>query len=274
MGATAILTSLAAKNDPGHLQFAFIDAENETTLPFQRLPQVGYLADDPRDAARVLAELIRIKRQRDITKTMFPFILLFCEEFLMLKRRMPSSISEQALEDFTELACTGRKRNIALYTIGQTSYSDKRIRDAQAQFQTIMAYPIHPQRARAAGLVETPLLNKSYQERRPGQFVLEHRGENALILAPHVDMRAVSKLLIPTEFPVGSQSVPVVDSLSNGNHDGNYPELENGTLEVVRNMALEQKGIAEIASTAFPGMRKEEALKEVRRYLAHLVGKE
>ncbi len=271
MGATGILTALAATNDQAHLQLAFIDAESETTIPFQRLPHIRFLADDPRDAARILAELVRLKRQRDITKQRWPFILLFCEEFLVLRKTMPESVKQQALDDFTELACTGRKRHIALYTVGQTAYSDKAIRDAQAQFQTNMAYSIHPQRARAAGFIETPYLNTVYQEKKPGQFVLEHKGENAIILAPHIDMRAVSKLLVPSEFPVSSGPVPNIDNHSNGSQDGQHPELENGTLGLVRKMVVDEKGVKEIAAAAFPNMRDIEAVKEVRRYLAQLV---
>jgi hypothetical protein len=273
-GATGILTALTTKNDKEHLRYAFIDAENETTVPFQQMPQVGYLADDPRDAAKVLAELVRVKRQRDITKALFPFILLFCEEFLTLKRRMPQTLQGQALEDFTELACSGRKRNIALYTIGQTSYSDKRIRDAQAQFQTIMAYPIHPQRARAAGFIETPLLNQVYKEKRSGQFVLEHKGDNAIILAPFVDAQTVSNLLLPSVRPVSAESPPDTSSLSNGRTDGRHSEVDFDTSQLVLKMTLDEKGITEIAKTAFPNMRETDAVKEVRRYLAYLVRKE
>src|SRR5260370_37593012 len=207
MGAMGILTALATTNDPEHLSLAFVDAESETTLPFHHLPHVRYLADSPRDAAAVFPELVQVLKQRHITNKMLPFILLFCEEVLTLKNRIPESVKAQALDDFTELACGGRKRNIALYTIGQTAYSDKAIRDAQAQFQTNMAYAIHPQRARAAGFVETPLLNQLYKEKRQGQFVLEHKGANTLVLAPHIDIRTMSHIVVPTGFPVGSQPV-------------------------------------------------------------------
>ena len=271
MGATGILTALATTNDPEHLSLAFVDAESETTLPFHHLPHVRYLADSPRDAAAIFAELVQTLKQRHITKQMLPFILLFCEEFLTLKKRMPDSVKSQALDDFTELACGGRKRNIALYTIGQTAYSDKAIRDAQAQFQTNMAYAIHPQRARAAGFVETPLLNQLYKEKRQGQFVLEHKGANTLVLAPHIDMRMVSQLLVPTGFPVSSQSVPTTGNLSNGHQDGQHQELDSGIAELVLKMVLDEKGVKEIASTAFPNMRDADAVKEVRRYLAYLV---
>jgi FtsK/SpoIIIE family len=270
-GAQGILAALSTMNDPAHLSLAFVDAESETTLPFHHLPHVRYLADDPRDAAAIFAELVRVLNQRHITKQMLPFILLFCEEFLTLRKRMPESVKAQALDDFTELACGGRKRNIALYTIGQTAYSDKAIRDAQAQFQTNMAYAIHPQRARAAGFVETPLLNQVYKEKRAGQFVLEHKGTNSIILAPHIDRKTVESLVgsqvVPGEFPVSSQ----IDNLSSGNHDGRQPEIDTGTLLVVRELVAQRKSQNEIIAAAFPNMRNVDATAEFRKYLAYLV---
>ena len=270
-GAQGILTALSTMNDPEHLSLAFVDAESETTLPFHHLPHVRYLADDPRDAARIFAELVQVLTQRHITRQMFPFILLFCEEFLTLRKRMPDSVKSQALDDFTELACGGRKRNIALYTIGQTAYSDKAIRDAQAQFQTNMAYAIHPQRARAAGFVETPLLNQVYKEKRPGQFVLEHKGTNSIVLAPYVDARTVSNLLVLSQFPPSSHPVPSTNNLSNGNQDGQRPALDSSIADLVLKMVLDERGVKEIAQTAFPNMRDANAIAEVRRYLAFLV---
>lgn len=270
-GAQGILTALTLMNDPEHLLLAFVDAESETTLPFHHLSHVRYLADDPRDAARIFAELVQVLNQRHITKQMLPFILLFCEEFLTLRKRMPDSVKAQALDDFTELACGGRKRNIALYTIGQTAYSDKAIRDAQAQFQTNMAYAIHPNRARAAGFVETPLLNQVYKEKRAGQFVLEHKGANSIILAPYVDARTVSNLLVPSERPVSADRVPTTDNLSNGHQGGQHPALDSGIADLVLKMVLDERGVKEIASTAFPKMRDADAIAEVRRYLAFLV---
>src|SRR5258708_3100952 len=271
MGATGILTALATMNDPAHLSLAFVDAESETTLPFHHLPHVRYLAASPRDAAGIFAELVQVLKHRHITKQMLPFILLFCEEFLTLRKRMPESVKSQALDDFTELACGGRKRNIALYTIRQTAYTNKPIRHAHAQFQTNMAYAIHPNRARAAGFIETPLLNQLYREKRPGQFVLEHKGANTLVLAPHVDMRTVSSLLVPVEFPVSSGPVPDVDNTTNGNPHGQHPALDSSIADLVLKMVLDERGVKEIAQTAFPNMRDADAIAEVRRYMAFLV---
>lgn len=276
-GAQGILTALAAKNDTAHLQLAFIDAESETTLPFQHLPQVGYLAEDPRDAAQVLAELVRIKRQRDITKVTLPFILLFVEEFLVLKQRIPSSMQTQALDDFTELACTGRKRNLALYTIGQTGYSDKRIRDAQAQFQTLMGYPIHPRRAQSAGFLEYEKIKQLYQEKRHGQFVLEHKGDNAIILAPYVDAQIVSNILVPEavpgEFQDGEQPLPKEHYLISMRDVEKPPELDLNILAVVREMVSQEKSQNEIIAASFLKMRHSDAIAEYRKYLSYLVRK-
>src|SRR5262249_46864155 len=130
--ATSILTQLCTRNDPQHLQLALIDHEGETSAPFQGLPHVRYIADEPKEAARIFRALVKELERRDIGKIAFPVLLMFCEEFLNLRRSMPPQYRDQALEDYTTLALRGRKRGMFLFSIGQTAYTEKSIRDAQA----------------------------------------------------------------------------------------------------------------------------------------------
>ncbi len=193
--ATSILTQLCARNDTNHLNLALIDCEGETTAPFQGLPHVRYLADEPRDAAKAFRGLVSELERRDVSRTLWPTIFIFVEEFLNLRRTMPGEFRDQCLEDYTTLALRGRKRGMFLFSIGQTSYVDRHIRDAQNQFLSNMAFAAKPTAARAAGFTNTPLLNQLYQERRPGQFLLERPAGDSILLAPYVEPGQVASLL-------------------------------------------------------------------------------
>jgi hypothetical protein len=211
--ATSILTQLSSRNDTSHLQLALIDCEGETTAPFQQLPHVRYLADDPREAAKTLRALVGELERRDQTKTIFPVILIFVEEFLNLRRTMPETYRDQALEDYTTLALRGRKRGMFLFAIGQTAYVDRHIRDAQNQFLSSMAFAVKPTAARAAGFTNTELLNRLYADRRPGQFLLERPAGDSILLAPYVDTRTISMLLTnPETTTENDHPIHVVES--------------------------------------------------------------
>ena len=193
--ATSILTQLCARNDTNHLQLALIDCEGETTEPFRGLPHVCAIADEPKAAAKALRGLVNELERRDVGKQVWPVILVFVEEFLNLRRIMPAPYRDDALEDYTTLALRGRKRGMFLFSIGQTSYTERAIRDAQLQFMSSMAFAIKPTAARASGFVNTELLNQLYAERKPGQFLLERPAGDAILLAPFVDLAAIPGLL-------------------------------------------------------------------------------
>jgi hypothetical protein len=197
--ATSILAQLASRNDEAHLQLALIDCEGETTAPFQNLPHVRYLADEPEAAARTLKSIENELEQRDRTKTIYPVLLVFVEEFLQLFRIMPTKYKDAALEHYTSLALRGRKRGMFLFSIGQTAYTQKAIRDAQAQFLSSMAFAVKPSAARAAGFTNTSLLNQLYHEKRPGQFLLERPAGDSILLAPYVESSIVTHLLAKRE---------------------------------------------------------------------------
>lgn len=195
--ATSILTQLCARNDTQHLGLALIDCEGETTAPFQGLPHVRYIADEPKEAGRIFKALVSELERRDISRVVWPVLFIFVEEFLNLRRTMPAEYRDQALEDYTTLALRGRKRGMFLFAIGQTAYSEKAIRDAQGQFLSSMAFAVKPTAARSAGFTNTDLLNRLYSERRPGQFLLERPAGDSILLAPYVDPRFVPALLAP-----------------------------------------------------------------------------
>jgi len=210
--ATSILTQLCARNDIEHLQLALVDCEGETTAPFQGLPHVRYLADESREAAKTFRGLVNELERRDVSRILWPVIFIFVEEFLNLRRTMPAEYRDQALEDYTTLALRGRKRGMFLFSIGQTAYTEKAIRDAQMQFLSSMAFAVKPTAARSAGFTNTDLLNQLYQERRPGQFLLERPAGDSILLAPYVEPGQVSSLL--SGFNMVSEDVKPTDLTS------------------------------------------------------------
>jgi len=193
--ATSIVTQLTTRNDPAHLQLALVDCEGDTSAPFTRLAHVRMFADEPKEAAKTFRALVAELERRDQTRQVWPVILIFVEEFLNLRRTMPAEYRDQALEDYTTLALRGRKRGLFLFSIGQTAYTEKSIRDAQMQFLSSMAFAIKPTAARASGFTNTQLLNRLYEERKPGQFLLERPAGDSILLAPFVDNQAVDSLL-------------------------------------------------------------------------------
>lgn len=276
--STSILTQLCATNDQEHLHLALLDIEGETSAPFQRLPHVRYTADEPERAARVLHSLVGELERRDQVRLISPAVLIFVEEFLNLRRIMPGSVRDQALEDWTTLALRGRKRGMYLFSVGQTSYSEKSIRDAQGQFQSSMAFAAKPTMARAAGFTNTELLNQLWKEKRPGQFLLEQPSGDNLLLAPFVNTDLVPALLeiphsqgVPDAFPPPSQVVVEADPGTDGNEDGKHPELDIVMLARLREMVSQKRTQSDIVADLFPGMRNADAVEMYRYYLSVLI---
>jgi len=272
--ATGILTQLCSRNDPNHLQLALIDCEGETTAPFQALPHVRYLADEPKEAARTLRSLVSELERRDVSRLAFPVILIFVEEFLNLRRTMPADYRDQALEDYTTLALRGRKRGMYLFSIGQTAYTEKSIRDAQMQFLSSMAFAIKPTAARASGFTNTELLNKLYAERRPGQFLLERPAGDSILLAPYVDPRLVPGLLdgFGSTSPATSTD-EVVEADTNPGTKPTEPSLDARSLHIrdMLKQGMSQRQIIQDVWGVSSGAAYTKAAQELAKIIATFV---
>lgn len=273
--ATSILTQLTTRNDKNHLSLALLDCEGETTAPFQHLPHVRYLADEPKEAARTLRNLVGELDRRDKTKIIYPVILIFVEEFLNLRRTMPETYRDQALEDYTTVALRGRKRGMFLFSIGQTAYVEKAIRDAQAQFLSSMAFAVKPTAARAAGFTNTELLNKLYADRRPGQFLLERPAGDSILLAPYVDTSIVSDLLAPRN----TDTVQIIESEQQPANNPSRNQLDEALqAKLTQVMQLHTKGLGkgEIIQAVWgvtPGTSKayKQAQEEYTKLMQHIM---
>jgi hypothetical protein len=123
-------------------------------------------------------------------KAQLPYLLIYIEEFLDLRRRLKGIARTDALDDFTELATRCLKERMALLVCAQVDYADEDLRDAMAQFVgTNVTFSVKPSAARSAGFISSELLNKNYATRIPGQYVVEARGFTDLGVSPQYDVR-------------------------------------------------------------------------------------
>ncbi len=144
------------------------------------------------------------------------------------------------------------------------------VRDAMASRYVFLTTSKQASMAGIDTEVAKPLL-RQLEEAGPGKAILGRASHKPEIVAlPHATVDDI-RSLVPNECPVSAQSVPITDNLSSGHLDGQHPELDLAVVSIVRKMTLDEKGVKEIASAAFPNIRDADAVKEVRRYLAYLM---
>lgn len=207
--AASILDQVTQANDPDHLLIALLDLEHKTSRLFEHLPHVAELnvgkrridcvATDANEVARMLGflrqELDRRKALSEELLRQQRFLLIYVEEFLSLRLEVDEDLKEQMLADFTILAVRGRKYGMYLLACAQDDYAETELRSAKNQFRVKGAFGVPPTAAQSAGFVMRDLVKQNYQAQTPGQFVLETRGCNALMLAPVYDLRAKLQVL-------------------------------------------------------------------------------
>lgn len=203
--AAAILEQGQLTHDPLMLQFALLDLEYKTSRLFERSAHVAYLQAGrrgkvpaiARDAEEVALWLRYLREEMDRRYKMtaqqqeqLPYILVYLEEFLDLRRRLKGQVLSDALDNFTSLAERGLKVRMGLMVCAQVDYSSEELRDAMAQFVgTNVAFSVKPSAARSAGFVDTDLLNKNYLAKQPGQYVVEATGFTDLGVSPQFDVK-------------------------------------------------------------------------------------
>jgi hypothetical protein len=203
--AAAILEQGQRTHDPHSLQFALLDLEYKTSKLFERSPHVAYVQAGrrgkmpaiARDASEVALWLRYLREEMDRRykmsaqqKAQLPYILVYIEEFLDLRRRLKGETLATALDDFTQLAIRSLKERIGLMVCAQVDYSSEELRDAMAQFNGAnIAFSVKPSAARSAGFIDNDLLNRNYLAKQPGQFVVEATGINDIGVSPQFDVR-------------------------------------------------------------------------------------
>jgi len=144
-----------------------------------------------KDADEVAAHLGYLKKELDrraSQQVAMPLLLIYVEEMLSLQYEVDEKLKAQMLADLAILALRGRKYGMFLMACTQTDYSTKELKEAQKQFRTRSGFAIDPSAARAAGFVNTELVNYNYRNAKPGQFLLERPAFSSLVLAPLYDV--------------------------------------------------------------------------------------
>ena len=204
--AGSILDQATKMNDPRHLQIALLDLEHKTSRLFEHLPHIAELnlgrkrvncvATTPDEVGEHLGylhlELDRRKQLSEYDLARERFMLIYLEEFVSLKYEIDPDLLDKMYADFSILALRGRKYGLYLLACAQVDYASKidEMKEAQNQFNVKGSFSVKPSAARAAGFNATNLLNKNFQTKQPGKFVLEATGVSDLLLAPRFDVRA------------------------------------------------------------------------------------
>jgi ABC-type dipeptide/oligopeptide/nickel transport system ATPase component len=243
--AAALLDIATKRNDPDHLRIALLDLEHKTSRLFEELPHVfemgrrRLVARDADEVARALGWLKKELDRRAAGQLSAPLLLIYVEEMLSLQYEVDEKLKAQMLADLAILALRGRKYGMFLMACTQTDYSTKELKEAQKQFRTRSGFAIDPSAARAAGFVNTELINQNYRFAKPGQFLLERPAFSSLVLAPRYDVE--QKLLeidnpgrryTPTSL---STSQPVIESFGEVDY-----EAEKSLSEVAGDFPLPQ----------------------------------
>lgn len=214
--AASLLDQVTATNDRDHLQIALLDLEHKTSRLFEDLPHVVQyqtgrrridgVAQNAEEVAEHLGYLHRVLDRRaqmseyDLQRS--HVFLIYVEEFLALQYEVDPDLKDAMLADFSTLALRGRKYKMFLLCCTQASYATKALRDAKPQFNVRASFLVNPAVARSAGFTATPLLNRNFADKQPGQLVLETTGCTDIMLAPIFD---VSRKVLQKERSRGVQ---------------------------------------------------------------------
>jgi hypothetical protein len=250
--AGGLLEQVQRTHDPHTLQFALLDLEYKTSRLFERSPHVAYMQAGRRGKAPAIArdapevalwlkwlyqDMEMRYRMSSQQLTQLPYILVYIEEFLGLRRHLKQSPAlGEAINHFTLLATQGLKAKMSLMVCAQVDYASEELRDAMAQFVgTNVAFSVKPDAARAAGFISSELLNRNYAQKIPGQYVVEATGFTDLGVSPRFDVRqklheldGMGTSATPGALLVqGLEEIPAIESLAKGSHPigtSNAPE--------------------------------------------------
>lgn len=254
--AAAILHQALKMNDANTLQIALLDLEHKTSRLFENAPHIAELQVGRRsipmvatDANEVASHLGYLRKELDRRKALSEselnrqrFMLIYVEEFLSLQLEVDDDLKTQMLADFSILAVRARKYGMYFLACAQDDYANEELRSAKNQFQVRGAFSVPPTAATSAGFYAKELIKKNFAAKQPGQFVLETRGCNDIMLAPQYDLK--KKLAALSARQNGGiqtmereRSAPFVSSFNtdtlnglNGNGTG-AERVVNGSLE-------------------------------------------
>jgi hypothetical protein len=215
----------------------------------------GYL--DTLKAAVDLLEKRRVNNQFD--NCVYVIVL---EEALAIKQYLnPDQLSVYA-QALDKIALVGREYNIFLLACSQIDYASKDFQNSRGQFMTRLAAATLPSAARSMGFTNTPIINKLWQDRKPGQFLLESPEGGRIITAPFLDLKSGElNQLLATNKPQISQNEATFEAKSIDPHDLRVYGLFKDGLTVTEIV----KEVLGVSSSA--GAKYQEASKQIQESL-------
>ncbi len=198
MGKSSLLAGLLAQlvtaNRPSLFGLYICDAKRTTGRWFEGHAQrVAYsLNDILQTVGAVQTELKR--RMVGMLLDEQPVILVV--EEALATRKMFSRLEDRkaALNQFTgcldDIALLGREFGIFLYWCSQVDYASQELQDVRGQFAARLAGSLMPTAAQSMGFQSKELVKQLWEQRQPGQFLIESPAGSRLILAPRLNLRS------------------------------------------------------------------------------------
>lgn len=215
--AAAFLDIVTRTHDTQHVLVALLDLENSTSKLFASLPHLAEVAingtpivlhaRNREQVVEYLGYIVQVMEERyTLTKDELeqePILLVYVEEFLMLKKYFKSryeaavkgDVKEQAkkkymslVDNITDLAARGLKANVQLVLCAQVTYEDVDFKEALVNVEAGMSFCVRPSAAQAAGFMDYELLKRNALDNVAGQAVAQMADCNDLVLAPDYDL--------------------------------------------------------------------------------------
>lgn len=215
-----LLTQLVTGNRPGLFGLYLCDVKRTTGRWFESSAnRVAYtLPDILSTVLQVESELKR--RMAGLLTDEIPLIL--CIEEALSTRKMFSKLDDkkEALNLFTgaldNIALLGREYNCFLYWASQVDYASPDINDIKGQFAARLAGSLMPTAAAAMGFQSKLLINQLWQERKPGQFLIESPAGSRIIFTPRLNLKGgeLANYLTVVTPPTRERTQPIASDYS------------------------------------------------------------
>lgn len=183
-----LLLQLVTVNRPDRYHLLIADIKGTLTRPFK--PYCLLSTTQPTGYLEVMATARQeVDRRRNTGEFQAPLMLVVVEEALALKRYLEPKLLAEYARHLDVVALVGREYGVFLLACSQVDYSSKDFQNSRGQFMTRLAGAILPSAAASMGFVNRPLINRLWQERRPGQFLIESPAGDNLIRTPLLDLK-------------------------------------------------------------------------------------
>lgn len=215
--AAALLSIMLRTHDSAHVLVALLDKENRTGRLFENDPHIVRVRVDGREVPlharnseqvceqlELLVQILEYRASMPVQELRKqPLIVIYLEEFLMLKKELKARAAkykdarakEQATTDYERfvycvnaIAGLGLKLNMQFLICAQVDYRDDDLYEAFANITAGFCFCVKATAAASAGFLQTELLNQNAKNNKAGQCVAETPDGHDLILAPDFDL--------------------------------------------------------------------------------------